>query len=264
MGPASTFSATSHCRFPQTPRGASLTIVAAVVILALESFGCSNRGQDPLSGGEDAGVAPRVVVGRVENIFPSRTVVDWVSYAARVSEVVVLSEAEIPPAATVLERGEGYVGRRVVLRIGETFWASSGALPPGASPTPTEVDVVVAGWVLMKGERFLFALEDSPRFEVGGRYVLPLVTLVDRSPAGSMRVAWGPLTTTSVFEVMGDEIATIDVHFRGNDNVARSLSRLTADLLRETLTSTPADPVALRYFHLPPFERWRAVQSEGK
>lgn len=225
---------------PSLRRNWAACVIGFCAVLGLSS--CSDRSAS----------APAVVIGSGDGIFPAETLTDWASYAIQVSEVSILSEREIPPPDSVHERGEGYIGRTVSVSIGQTFWTS-----PGGGATADNQDIIVAGWVLQNGTRHLFAVAMSPRLEVGGKYVIPLVT----APGGSGNTAWGPLSTESVFERAHDPVATMDVHARGNSAVARSLSSLSDSELQRTLAETTPDPIAAKHWDLSPYERWLAVGS---
>jgi hypothetical protein len=249
---------------------------AAACTFAL--FVASCGGNEP-RGVFPPGLPPEVRVGIGEDLVPAESLTDWVSYSVQVSQVFVTSEQEIPPPRAVLDRGEGYIGRKVRLRVDRTFWTSTGAISPGATPSPKELDVVVAGWLLQQGgKRILFALVDSPRIEVGGAYVIALITLLrppidnsgdpptTRNPgnsgSGPLEAIWSPLSTRAVFEVAGNRIATEDVHIFGNSRVAADLAKLSGADLEQVLSSTSPDPVAAKYWHLPPHERFLAVSAE--
>jgi hypothetical protein len=227
-------------------------------------LGCSG---DSTGGSRDT---RDVVVGIGEPILPAETLTDWVSYAARVVQLTVVAEREIPPPQSVLENREGYIGRTVSVPVERTFWTSPGAVTPGADPNAGEFDIVVSGWVLRGDRRVTFVLLNSPRIEVGGKYVMPLITLLrpalnpQPSNAGQeqQEVQWGPLSGESVFEVQGNQVAQDDVHRYGNSEIARSLSLLPPADLERTLAEAPPDPIAAKYWHLPPYERWLAVSAE--
>jgi hypothetical protein len=223
--------------------GLTLLVVATGAVGA----GCSDGAY-----GTDANRPDEIVIGRGDGPFPDATLTDWVSYAVQVGEVEVLAEREIPPPKTVFERGEGYIGRSVTIRTGTTYWVS-----PGAVAAPSEIEIVVSGWVLRSGKRLRFALLRSPRIEVGGKYNMPLVTILRNG-----QVEWSPLSPPSVFEVRNDATATNDVHTLGNSPLANSLSKMSDSELRRALAEAPIDPVAMKYWHLPPYERVKAVGAE--
>jgi hypothetical protein len=217
----------------------------------------------------DAGIttSPEIVFGIGEGVFPHETLIDWVSYAVQVSEVTVASESEIPPPPAVLERREGYIGRRARFRVERTFWKSPGAITPGATPDPAEVEIVVVGWVLHDGVRRRMAFRNSPRMEVGGRYVMPMVTLLrpklgpDGRSTGEQEARWSPLDPESPFAFGGDPVATADAQLVGVSPLSSELSTLSAEALAERLASTPPARFVDQFWHLPPRERLRAVQE---
>jgi hypothetical protein len=241
----------------------------SISIAVLGGLGCSDAGIDSSPGGE-------VVVGIGEELFPSDALTDLVSYAAQVSQVTVLAENEIVPPASVVTNQEGYIGRKVSVHVDKTFWTSQGAIDPGATSDPVDFEIVVSGWVVRAGKRVLFALKDSPRIEVNGKYVLPLTTylrpvLANPAPitmsrqSGStpdaLEVQWGPLSTRCVFQANGDPIATADVRARGNNEVARSLSQLAEADIAGALAGALPYPIAAENWSLPPYERWLVVSA---
>ena len=224
-----------------------MTLKCGAILLCVFLVGCSSS-SDP---------SQEVVVGTGDGLFPAALLTDWVSYAVQVSRVRVLRERELPSPET-LKRGEGYIAREVTLSVMDTFWTSPGASSPGATNMPTELAVLVQGWILRQGnERHLFAIPESPRIEVDGVYVMPLVNLVIDA-----RLAWGPLSTDAVFASAGDAVAMEDVRARGTGRVAKGLSGMSDAELTRTFAETPPDPLAQKYFNLPPLERLAAVQME--
>ena len=244
----------------------------AAGLIALALWLACGRSAEPGGPTEPDGgtpTSPEVIFGTADGTFPAETLTDWVSYAVQVSEVTVLHERELRPPPTVWERGEGYIGRQARLRIDRTLWKSPGALTPGAMPDPVEVNVVVVGWVLRAGVRHRLAYKESPRLEVGGRYVIPLVTLqrpkVEADGSTSPHVLeaqWGPLALDCQLAIAGDPVATADVQLTGIAPLARELSMLSAEALAERLASTPPARFVDKYWHLPPRERLRAFQEE--
>jgi hypothetical protein len=217
----------------------SATCLAALILTS-----CSDNG-----AGSGRGI---VVVGTADGLFPADSLTDWVSYAVQISSVTVLNEREISPPASVYENGEGYIGRTVTLAVGKTFWMS-----PSGGAAPTEIDITVAGWVLQGGRRAFFALERSPRLEVGGQYTIPLVI----APSATGESQWAPLSTESLLERPGDLVATQDVHARGHSAVAQSLSGIGDVELQRTFMNTAPDPVAAMHWDLAPYDRWLAVSA---
>jgi hypothetical protein len=223
---------------------------------------CSGRPVD--------GPIPSVYVGHGSSPFPAESLTSWVSYAEQVSEVSVLSETEIPPPEAVLERREGYIGRKINVRIVETLWTS-----PGATDATGDLQIVVAGWLLKGDKRIPFGMVKSPRLEVGGKYIMPLVRVPravepserrtsrrNATPPVPVQMLWAPLATSAVFAVAGDSIAEADVAARGNSQLARGLSANPRALLKELLAEARPDRRAMKYWHLPPIERIRAVGAE--
>jgi hypothetical protein len=176
--------------------------------------------------------------------FPSATLTDWVSYGDQVSIVSVAAEEE-------LGRGsDGYLGRVVTLRIEKTIWQRRGA--PSADGT---VRVVTWGWAIDDGERRPVAAWGGPRLEVGARYVTPLV----RAPRDG--VAWTALADDSTLPLDGDVVTTAGV-LGVPSLLAKDLRGKSVEELATMLARTPPDPIAAKYFDVPPDERVQAVLRE--
>jgi hypothetical protein len=188
-----------------------------------------------------------LVVGEGSDRFPSETLTDWASYADQLSVVTVVDERELAPPSEVVERGEGYVGRVVTLRIEQTLWHRRGG------PTARgDVSTTVQGWVLQDGERRPFAVAGGPRLEVGGRYLAPLV---------HVQGEWVPLGIGATLPLDGDVATTSGV--AGHPSaIGEAMRGKAVTDVAELLAATPADPVAAKYAHLEPDERLKAVQRE--
>lgn len=127
------------------------------------------------------------------------------------SVITVLGEEEIPPPVEVLERQEGYIGRKVRLRIDQDLWVRD-----GLTAFAGEFETIGEGWVLRAGTRSETSLGGA-RMRVGGVYVIPL-TEFERG--------WGALTPRSVFAFPSSNIAVQDVKQRGMSAIAAMLSAL--------------------------------------
>jgi hypothetical protein len=187
-----------------------------------------------------------VVVSGGSGRFPSETLTDWVSYGDQVSVVSVVGEEALP--AEVIEPGSSYVPRSVVLRVERTIWRRRGA--PSAEGM---IRVITYGWSVRDGKRHPVAGWGGPRLEVGKRYVTPLV----RAPRDG--VDWTPLAVESTLPLDGDVITTAGV-VGAPSSIAKEMTGRPVDDLATSLARTRPDPIAAKYFDLPPDQRWQAVR----
>ena len=192
-----------------------------------------------------------LVVGHGSGRFPSEALTDWVSYADQLSVVTVLAEEQLPADNGTLERGEGYLGRAVTLRVGRTLWRR-----PGAPEAPGTIRVITYGWVLEDGVRHEFAGWGGPRLEVGARYLAPLV----RAPRDGAE--WTPLSVESTLPLDGGTITTAGVVGRPSA-IANAMRGAAPERLGAILRRTAPAALAARYSHLAPDERVRAVLRDG-
>ena len=125
----------------------TINLRLSVVLLVPIAFGCGQR----------------EFVGQSESPFPDETLTDVATYATQLSNVLILSERQLPVPDHVVQRGEGYVGRRVRARVVGTPWAS----PHTSERAPQEIEITVAGWVYKSGDLIPFTIASSPRIEVG-------------------------------------------------------------------------------------------------
>lgn len=206
---------------------AAATLVVVTMVL--------NNSDDPL---------PEIALGFSSDRFPSEDLSHWVTYPTQISVVTVVSEREIPPPARVLERGEGYVGRSVELRIDRTLWSA-----PEVEAQTGNIEFVASGWLRKGDKQIPFGSADGPRLEVGNRYVIPLVP-TERG--------WAFLSNSAVLSVdRTNRIAHDQERIKNPASLAHKGA--TLDALAKTLGSTAPDPAAAPFAHLPPDERVEAV-----
>ena len=190
-----------------------------------------------------------------EVLFPDATRVDWVSFADHAAAVEVQSEAVIPPPNSVSQTGEGYVGRKVRVRVADTIWSNR-----FAQALPSEIEFKGLGWLKRQSCAELVPVyggrdHPAPRLEVRGKYVIALVlyTVVDQG--------WGPLTPGSAFADGDDATATADIAATGINPAAQSLSGLTHDEVRAKLDGTEPHPSVREALNLPAEDRLARAQS---
>lgn len=205
------------------------------LFIALLSCGCSH--------------SPDVVVGQGEAIFPSETLTDWVSYGLQVSEVTVLTEERAGGDPT---DADPYVARLVQINVDKNLWVNS----DGFSPVAGTIEFFASGWVKQGDHEALFALLNSPRLEVGGHYIMPLTLMPPEVPS-----MWGPLGTSAVLGVPGDQVAEEDVQQRGNLGAATAFSGRPESELASALANTPMDPRVVPFRTLSPYERLQAANQ---
>ncbi|MEZ7159144.1 hypothetical protein ACBR38_29435 [Streptomyces sp. MAD19A] len=115
-----------------------------------------------------------VVLAEGDDVLPSVTSTDWVTYADQVAVVRPTSDREIPASEEEKEAGEGYIGRQATLAVDKVLWSR-----PDAPQAPESLSLDVAGWVFKDGRRQEFAVHDTPRLEPGHTYILALARLDD-------------------------------------------------------------------------------------
>lgn len=190
--------------------------------------------------GGDTSVDPSVSASKH---IPTDGPQSWVSYAHQVSVVRVVAESQIGPDEAALTRGEGLVGRSVTLQVETTVWAA-----PGSEPVQGEIEMHDWGWLLKDGELRPFT---NSRLEVGGRYLVPLADFGD---------GWGSMELAAI-PIEGDAIATGWADNVEDNPWLRELAGSSLDAVGNELATTEPDPVAARFSHLPPIQRYEAVQE---
>lgn len=220
-------------------------IAVGCVVAALSFAACGNDDNAPESGfGGGSG----------SELFPGKTLQDWVSYADHVAVYHVVGERALPLGTEEKESGEGLAGREVVLRVERRLWSAD-----GAPPLPDEIRMDVFGWVLHDGKRRAIEPRNAPRVAPGERYLAPLALVeFDAGPE------WWPLTPGAPVPVEGDAVAPA----RWNREISDALSGRSIEDARRTIQAARADPIAAELSDLRPQERIEAVarrkrQGEG-
>jgi hypothetical protein len=226
---------------------------------------------------DDSPERPNVIIAQGKDGLPNSSPVDWVSYGDRVAVVDVTSESVIPASAEEVAAGEGYIGRRITLNVGETVWSR-----PGAPTPPSTLSPVVDGWSFQGDTRTPIALEQSSRLEPGHTYVLSLAQLSDGtwSALGSQSALPYDGDTIGAGEYQGQTVTTaqfgtaVKSHdkssaqgggyvVQGTEVIMESVAELTVgkpvDYVETLLTTTDPNPVAEANFDLDPIARFEAV-----
>ncbi|MBB1246084.1 hypothetical protein GL263_21375 [Streptomyces durbertensis] len=213
----------------------------------------------PTGIGERNGVAPTATVApQADDLLPSVTSTDWVSYADQVVVVRPTSEQEVPASAEERTAGEGYVGRRAVMTVGEVLWSRS-----GAPAVPRSLTLDVAGWVSRGGERREFAVRGTSRLEIGHTYIVAVARLGDGT--------WSTLGSGASLPYDGGVIGNGELEGttvearpkRSGDGVRERMAGRSAQELTVLLRRTVPDPAAARHADLPPEERHARARAES-
>lgn len=199
---------------------------------------------DSSSSGDNLGVA-----FHASTVLPHGQLSDWVSYSDQYSVFTIVAEQQLPETEASIKYGYGTIGRLVTVRIEYTPWTSQ------SGPTiEGEFDTLAMGWTIRDGELLPNYIPRVERLEVGRRYMAPVILFEGD--------AWG-FNTPLALRIEGDTVvAQTRIEGVRAPVVAQSLVGKTVDEVVELLADTKPDQRAVKYFHLPPTERWRAVNAE--
>jgi hypothetical protein len=204
--------------------------------------------------------APSLIVAQSDQLLPSESLTDIVTYSDHVVRATVVSEAELPMSAEEIAAGEGMAARVITLRIDAVLW-SRGQAPAAPTSFRTDLD----GWSVKQGHKTPLRLEGEPMMVVGKQYVLPIVYL---SKTAKVSVpGWSALSPNSIFPVQKGILGN-------GDTIPGELtaSRRQADHLRgpffgsdvakfvSAVRSSRPDPAVADAMNLPPDVR---VQHAG-
>lgn len=219
-----------------------------LLVLGLAGCGSSESPIGTFSSFDDTDQREMIVVDGTP-LFTDVGLISWVSFSDAVAVVTLTGERQFGGA---VESGESYVGRIIDVHVDEILWQPAHSLAELAQDATIEMSVF--GWSV-RGDRLIpMAARDAPRLEVGGQYVMPLVAFAR---------GWGPMTATSPLPVASSSIAVADAEaWRAQSPAAAELADKSIQEMRAMLTDVAPDPIAARYFHLPPEERVQAVNSE--
>ena len=182
---------------------------------------------------------PQTMPFSASMIIPNESLQDWVTYADQISVVTVLDEREVTPAPGVLERGEGYLGRRVTLRIDQTVWVA-----PGAQASQGEISMVTLGWALTEGRKIPF----EGYLKVGETYLLPTARIDGRVT---------DISSGSSFRVVDGRVDAL----KSGRGWMQSKNGTSVVDVQVQLAATPPDPRAAQFAHLEGGDRARAVRA---
>lgn len=218
--------------------------MGAALVAVLFSAGCG--GVDEQSGqGAPRKVADEpeapMIVGEGQTVVPSDTLEDWVSYGDALAVIVIAAEREDPRDAVTEKTGEGMVTRTLTIDVEEIGWQREG------TSIPEEFTVGALGWGLKDGTLVPMKSSESPRLEVGGRYLVMLATLL------------GTLTPVpGAIAVVRDEKVVVPPEAR-TTAWSRQLDGATLPDAAATVARTEPDALAAQHFDLEPEDRYQAV-----
>jgi hypothetical protein len=216
------------------------TSAVACVTAALSFAACGHDDDAPEAG---------FVGGSASELFPGKSLQDWVSYADHVAVYRVVDERALPLGDEEAQSGEGLAGREVVLQVERRLWSAK-----RAPPLPAEIRMDVFGWVLHDGERRPIVPRGAPRVVPGEHYLAPLALVeLDAGPE------WWPLTPGALVPVETDTVAPAP----WNREISDALSGRSIEEARRAIHATRADPIAAEHSDLRPQERVEAV-ARGK
>lgn len=224
--------------------GSALVAAGAAAVVAMVVL----PGDEPGGG---RGVVPAVTVApQADDVLPSVTSTDWVTYADQVVVARPTSDREVPATEEENKAGEGYIGRSVTLAVDKVLWSRS-----GSPAVPQSLTLDAAGWVLRDGQRQEFAVHGTPRLETGHTYILALARLGDGT--------WSILGSGAALPYDGGVIGNgefegsiVEAPSKGpGDSVGEQLAGESAQALIALLRKTVPDPAAAPYADLPPEER---------
>ncbi|WP_165986498.1 hypothetical protein [Streptomyces sp. YIM 98790] len=224
-----------------------LTAVAGLFVLAVAGIAAVAVVSVWPDGDPDAGDGS-VVTGAADERVPSWTDTDWVTYADHVAVVSVASETDLAPSREEREIGEGLIGRRVRVQIEDVLWSRE-----KAPAVPDGVEFTAAGWFFEGDGRRAFAMESSPRLELGHSYIIALARYSD---------GWGPLGAGGVLsyddqvigngETEGRVLTPAEALAQGQAiGLEEDLLGRGAGELADRLAAAVPDPRAEPYGHLP-------------
>ena len=138
--------------------------------------------------------APSLIVAQSDQLLPSQSLTDVVTYSDHVVIATVVNETELPMTAEEIAAGEGMAARAITLRIDTVLWSR-----PDGPAAPADFQTDLDGWSVQEGNETPLRLEGEPMMVVGKHYVLPIVYL---STTAKVPVAgWSVLSPDSIFPV---------------------------------------------------------------
>jgi hypothetical protein len=229
-------------------KGLHVTASWVLTVIAVVAAGCGGDESAPSPDGRAA------VIGEGAEMFPSSTLEDWKSYADHVAVYTVVAQREVPFQPRSYEApDEGMIGRFVTVQVDRELWSAD-----KAPALPSRFTISAPGWVLHEGERRVFRIRNSPRLEVGEKFLAPLV---HREDYPSSAPPWIPLGFGSQLRVVEGKIAS-EVE-EANPALASKWRGATVDEVASAVVKQEPETLAYKHRDLRPIKRVEAVIREG-
>lgn len=215
------------------------------------------------TGSSDAPKRPKIVVADGDNLLPSATATDWVTYSDHLVQITLTGERALEPSDEEKAAGEGFIPRVVTAHVDKVLWSRSGA--PAA---PATMDMDLDGWTFHGDAKTPLRLDGEPLMAVGDTYVVPITYLSQTDTVSA--AGWSPLSADSILPYAGGTLGAGPTVV-GYSGPASDPSRATAvrdnawgqsasDLVA-TLKATAPDAAASPYMNQPPDVRFHKVAA---
>ncbi|NGO78597.1 hypothetical protein G6045_23500 [Streptomyces sp. YC504] len=216
--------------------------LVSIVTVALTAAIFANRQTDTEATAQAK--PEEITIAHGSDRRPSETATDWVTYADHVVVVTPVSEKEIAPAQTELQRGEGLLLRNVELRVGDVLWSR-----PGATTAPSAFAWTAYGWHFKDGStanRIKMAGEGDSRLELGHTYVMAIQWEPARCSEGdSVPAGWRGLGTGSTMPFDGGVLGQGESEGKNQSATqARALADTSSGVLEEQMAGRTATDLA--------------------
>ena len=214
----------------------------ALALLLLAGCGQASGGTLAVSGDE---------------LLPSASGMDWVTYGDVAARVTVVEVNEVPPTEEELKADEGIIGRQAVLKVEDVLWRQKSR----TLSLPSEVRVDAGGWMFKGKERRELDFAGAPDLLEGHEYLVVFAfTPLDDGSNSSAR--WIPLGGGAMVpfddgEAGRGEESSPDTEF------AQSIDGKSGAEVATILGGTKSDPRVSSLLAQDPLTRLRAVQQGG-
>lgn len=188
------------------------------------------------------------VVGAGSGRVPYEKLSDWVSYADAVVVFRVVDEEVLPATAAETERGEGLIGRNVVVEVVDTLWQR-----PQGHRVPQSFTFATGGWVLKGDRQVPLLIEDAARLEPDASYLAPVALFPD--------LGWSPIDATATLPFIDGAVRAPEA--QGDVRAFAEVDRRSASEIRALLETARPYPAAAANAELDPDERFAMVREAG-
>jgi len=236
---------------------ASACVVVAATAVAVNDIGAGTG----TSAGSSAPAKPKVIVADGDNLLPSGTATDWVTYGDHLAVITVTGERALAAPAEEQAAGEGFISRVVSVHVDKLLWSR-----PGAPAAPTVMDWDLDGWTCQGDVKTPLRLDGEPLLPVGNTYVVPITYLSVTATVSA--AGWSPLSVDSILPYGNETLGTGDTITGGYSGPASDPTRETAvrddtwgepaSALVAELNATAPDPAAAAYMSQPPDVRYQS------